>query len=368
METTDLIGQIYESVGDSEALTETLLHIGQLTESRATQLGVIDKTGSWAIATIVGLDQAVLDAYVKDYAADDPRMAWSMRNPGRLAACHQIIDRAMLDRSALMNDLLEKHEARFAMAALLPIDSRYSALICQMRARRDGQYSDNQINRLSRLLPHLRRALSLHVRLGRLESQLASLDALADRLAAPVLLVDRTGILRYANSSGQEAMRRADFLVLRNGRVQPRSVRQERRFTDVLATTLSNDPSTIGASASIRLVDNGGHAAVLVVQALRGQTNLLGMPQADAVMFLIRGDEPSVNATRLQMAFGLTPAETRLAEYLVTGRSLTETGEHLRLSRETLKTQLRSLFDKTETHRQGELVALLLSSTSVSIA
>ena len=50
------------------------------------------------------------------------------------------------------------------------------------------------------------------------------------------------------------------------------------------------------------------------------------------------------------------------------GKSLTGIGEYLRLSRETLKTQLRSLFEKTGAHRQGELVALLVSATSISIA
>ena len=183
-----------------------------------------------------------------------------------------------------------------------------------------------------------------------------------------MLLVDKTGPLRYVNSSGQEALRQSDFLVLRDGSVRPRSLRQEGQLRDALATTLSNDPSTMGASTSIRLVDNEGHAAVLVLQALRGQANLPGMPQADAALFLIRGDDkPPVNATRLQMVFGLTPAETRLAEHLVGGKSLAEIGEQLKLSRETLKSQLRSLFAKTDTRRQGELVALLLSAISVPI-
>jgi len=257
------------------------------------------------------------------------------------------------------------------MAALIPVDQGYSALCCLMRARRDGQYSHDQINRLSRLIPHLRRAISLHIRLGRLESQLTSLDALVDRLAAPVLLVDKTGLLRHANTAGQEALRGAEYLALRNGHVRPRSMRQEQRFADTLAAALSDDQATVAEapSASMRLLDGEGHAAILVVQALRGQANFSAMPQADAVLFLIRSDEKAlINTPRLQMVFGLTPAETRLAEYLVSGESLMGISERLHLSRETLKTQLGSLFDKTGTNRQSKLVALLLSSTSVSIA
>jgi len=56
----------------------------------------------------------------------------------------------------------------------------------------------------------------------------------------------------------------------------------------------------------------------------------------------------------------LTNAETRLAVGLLTGKSLDSLGREWQLSRETLKTQLRSLFRKTGTHRQSELIVRLI--------
>jgi DNA-binding CsgD family transcriptional regulator len=57
--------------------------------------------------------------------------------------------------------------------------------------------------------------------------------------------------------------------------------------------------------------------------------------------------------------FGLTPAEARLAGLLVEGQSVNEIAEGLKLSRETVRNQLKIVFAKTGAHRQGELVALL---------
>ncbi len=54
----------------------------------------------------------------------------------------------------------------------------------------------------------------------------------------------------------------------------------------------------------------------------------------------------------------------RLAERLVRGASLSKTSRSLHFSRETVKSQLDSLFDKTGTHHQSELVALLHASVS----
>jgi DNA-binding CsgD family transcriptional regulator len=196
------------------------------------------------------------------------------------------------------------------------------------------------------------------------------LDALFDRLSAPALLVDRTGVLRRTNFAGTEALRRAQYLVLRNGRVRPRNVKQERQFLDMLSTVLPDDPTTTASQQSftMRLLGVEGQVVVLLTQRLRAQMNLGRMPQADAVLFLIRPNEKAqITTIRLQIVFGLTPAETRLAEYLICGMGLAGISEQLHLSRETLKTQLRFLFRKTGTNRQGELIARLLSSIEVSV-
>lgn len=377
METIDLVGQIYESIGDSTvaelplALVETMKGMAQISRSRGCQFGLIDRGGKCVGASIVGYGPADLESYLTDFAPEDPRLPYVIQHPVQWIPCQQAAgDPEAFERSALVNECLDKFGARFVLGLSFPVGPQHTATLGVMRGRRDGQYGTQEVRRLTPLLPHISRAMSLYARIGRLESTLASLDALVDRLFTPILLVDRTGLLRYGNPSGQEALRRAQYLVLRGGRVHPRSARQAQQFTDMLATALSNEQSTVAAepSSSMRLLDAEGHAAVLVVQGLRGQANLIGMPHADAVLFLIRSDEKlPVNAARLQIVFGLTPAETRLAEHLLSGKNLSEIGEELKVGRETLKSQLRSLFTKTDTRRQGELIAILLSAISVSM-
>ena len=58
-------------------------------------------------------------------------------------------------------------------------------------------------------------------------------------------------------------------------------------------------------------------------------------------------------------AFGLSPAETRLALLIGSGTSPAEAADELGISRETVRSQLKGVFAKTGTHRQAELVALL---------
>jgi DNA-binding CsgD family transcriptional regulator len=61
----------------------------------------------------------------------------------------------------------------------------------------------------------------------------------------------------------------------------------------------------------------------------------------------------------LKRAFGLTPAEARLASRLASGDTLEALCEQLAIAKETGRNQLKSVFAKTRTSRQAELVLLM---------
>ena len=66
-----------------------------------------------------------------------------------------------------------------------------------------------------------------------------------------------------------------------------------------------------------------------------------------------------VNSNYLRMAFGLTPAETRLASELVDGAGLGEACTAIGVGKETGRTHLSAIFSKTGTSSQAQLAALL---------
>lgn len=75
------------------------------------------------------------------------------------------------------------------------------------------------------------------------------------------------------------------------------------------------------------------------------------------------GPRPGPPAAILAKAFRLTPSEARLASIIARGVAPETAARELKVSRETVRNQLKSVFAKTGTHRQGELVALLLQVT-----
>jgi DNA-binding CsgD family transcriptional regulator len=82
------------------------------------------------------------------------------------------------------------------------------------------------------------------------------------------------------------------------------------------------------------------------------------------VLIMMLDGTLSVSATSsdLQQLYGFTPGETRLANLLMSGKSLADSCDELGVRLSTGCSHLRKIFKKTKTHRQGELVALLLRS------
>ena len=276
--------------------------------------------------------------------------------------------RRIHDRTRDADALLEAAETLLAtMEEILQITS---ARVVPRLPARDGHYRAQRLPPSAPSAPFLdplQRGMAITMRLGRLQSEVASIQALVDALSTPIFLVDRSCALRYSNSAGDDALRRGQYLVLRNGGLAPRCAEEERDLRGALDSALSGSAGE--PALSLLLHDGQGSSALLRVHSLQGQATpsaaASGAPSADAALFLNRlADDRRATASRLQAVFALTPAETRLVEHLLKGESLAAMGAHLMLSRETLKTQLRSLFSKTGTHRQAELIARLLSSVS----
>jgi DNA-binding CsgD family transcriptional regulator len=66
----------------------------------------------------------------------------------------------------------------------------------------------------------------------------------------------------------------------------------------------------------------------------------------------------------LESRFNLTPAQARLVVHLVAGASLRSCAKALGVEYETVRSSLKSVFAKTGTHRQAELVLTVFHAMS----
>ncbi len=103
------------------------------------------------------------------------------------------------------------------------------------------------------------------------------------------------------------------------------------------------------------------HDLLLTVCSLPEQSDA-NPPEHLAVLFVSDpARRPEVSNVILSDLFGLTPTEAEVARALAGGQRTDEIARNLAISATTVAFHLRNLFDKTGTHRQADLIALILT-------
>ena len=77
-------------------------------------------------------------------------------------------------------------------------------------------------------------------------------------------------------------------------------------------------------------------------------------------------ETPDWHEGKLRQIYGLTPAEERLARLIVQGLRLHEAEAALGIRHSTARTHMKRIYAKTGTHRQVELVRLLITGHPVA--
>lgn len=114
---------------------------------------------------------------------------------------------------------------------------------------------------------------------------------------------------------------------------------------------------------------SGGRDFHLTICALPG-FSLASETEAQTVAFITDPqNRPAVSAAVLADLFDLTPTEAEVARLLAHGVRTDEIASELSIAPTTVAFHLRNLFDKTGTHRQADLIVLLLTGlTSIDPA
>lgn len=174
--------------------------------------------------------------------------------------------------------------------------------------------------------------------------------------------------MQFANAAARTLANEPDNIQLSSqGITLPHRSDQQRLrelITCAIATSLGVGLSSGGVMAVSRGM--GRRPLSITVAQLNGSNGLFEIGKPCAIVLIADPEkQQTLPEDHLRLLYGLTKAEARLAVLLATGISLEQAAEQLAISRNTVRTELAHIFDKTNTRRQAELVRLLLNSAPV---
>ncbi|MBM0204440.1 helix-turn-helix transcriptional regulator [Micromonospora sp. STR1s_5] len=244
----------------------------------------------------------------------------------------------------------------FAGTFLVP-DGQASIMLSVERRRERGVFTRDEVSQLADLVPHFQRAGQLAIRMSEARAG-GMLDGLETFRCAGAL-IDGLGRVIEINRSAERYL--GSSLLVLNRRISAKSrgadVALQRLIGSVLRDGLneqriSTDPAVVPRARGNPLII---HAAPIV-----GSARDL-FRRARAILLIVDPDEHRDPAEPvLRQAFQLTAAEIRVSLALLRGQDIAEIATSAQVSEGTVRSQLKSIFAKTGTHRQADLVSLLL--------
>lgn len=359
----ELLGLIYEAALQPDTWPAALSAIRAAFD--ANYVSLIVRPGS-------GDDLGLIVSAAGDQRSIDPNnpplsmSPFTGLPPGRLVTVDDVLTEVDWRASAYYRDWCAPHDVYHVMA--VDVQTRDGGVYGFRLTRGEGdpRFSPADRARCQLLLPHLRRALDLHLSVNQ-DRQVHRLygQAMAHLMVGAIVL-DEHGQVLECNPMARAIVETNDGLVISNGQVEATYVSDNRRLQRLVREVLESagKPSRLRAAEAISISRPSGKVSWgLVVQPISPDRWTEGKHRPSVALFVRDADSKAMPPVRLaQELFQLTAAETMLAIQLANGLSLEEAAEALNIRRNTARAHLRSIFSKTGVRRQTELVRIFLNS------
>ncbi|MGE4451433.1 helix-turn-helix transcriptional regulator [Castellaniella sp.] len=304
--------------------------------------------------------------YWRDFSSRDPMLAGPA--PARRIYCDQtVMDRARFRRTALFNDWLRPQDRHSVLLIKIPDERGGTAAIFSLnRGGSQPFYGPDDLTACRQIEPLLVHAV-------RHQRRIAQLRALSETGRPSVngpghLILDTGRRVRHLDPAAEALLdRHPDVLVIRGGLLGAPDGATASQLAHGLLRACAGLSATGRTGTDLLLRDAAGHPRLALHIAPLPHAQIFGLEDAGLASLTLRSlradADPEV-IPHLQALFGLSPKEAALARTLMQGLSLREAALERHVGLTTVRSQLSSLFRKTCTTRQGQLIALLARATA----
>ncbi|MBD3894788.1 response regulator [Halomonas sp. ML-15] len=189
-----------------------------------------------------------------------------------------------------------------------------------------------------------------------------------DLVAPGMVLLDHDGKRLFANRQAQQLVCEQNGLRLDDS-LMALGKRDSRALKKILDASLAASQAGEDTTRCLRLPRPGERRDLLLLACSLPHPDM-AMVTAPSVVVMLADPEHRGKLSQQMLAslFGLTPGEARIAVALAEGWRTDEIAERLSIATTTVAFHLRNLFQKTDTHRQADLIALLLAGSMTRYA
>jgi DNA-binding CsgD family transcriptional regulator len=361
---SQILDAVYDTVTAFDRWSGALQQVGDA--FGCSYAGLIDRnlTTLQGRAVAVGVDEQGQREYFEVWSTRDVLRQWTPAyRAGVVETDQDILPRADLLRSDYYNGFMKPRDMHAVMRMTLSVEPGYRKIISMARPASLGDYETADVDICRRLMPHVQRAARV---MQLVEKSNVALNAFSDVLEQSqtgVVMLDRTGKLLFANRAARAMAESNDAFVLRRDRMEALNRQDDIALQRLVAGAIGHAAQPNAARGGVlRLARASGNSDYAIAAGpLGGETFSAEFGPA---AFILITDPNTISAgsrPMIRALFGLSRAEARVAERLIQGDSPEQAAIALGVKTTTTRWHLASLYRKTGTNRQAQLVRLLMS-------
>jgi DNA-binding CsgD family transcriptional regulator/PAS domain-containing protein len=367
---SSLIGDIYDAALDPSLWTSVLAGCAQFVRGPAAALFCRDTARkSCSAVYYAGLDarykRLIVDKCIK---ADPLMMGQVFAKIGEPVAITDIFRNDELQQARAYREWGQPQGLVDVLSVALDKSATSAALLMVFRHERDGRVDDEMRRRMRLIIPHVRRAVLIGLVIQLQTATAATFADILDGISAGMFLVDASGRIIHANTSGHALLGQGSVLRAADGKLAANDAGAEQALHEVFRAAGSRDVLVgVKGIGGVPLTARDGERYIAHVLPLTsGARRKAGTSYAAiAALFVHKAalEAPSPPEV-IAKTYKLTPSELRVLLGIVQLGSVPETAATLGLGKATVRTHLLRLYAKTGTGHQAELVKLVAGFTN----
>ena len=362
-----LLSVLYDGVQAEQGFNPFLQRLQQLFGCRTATLSVRDShTGQVVGGWYQDMPADIVAWYIAEMAWRDPLYLRAVdQNEVGFCSAHISNDVSMDD--PVITEWCAQAGLVDGACAIVHRDQDTFTALTLGRAEEYGRFSMAELAVYNQLIAHVRRALGLRKLVQQQQSATALLVDALQTLASPIVMLDGTMNILFSNRAAEQWLQGNPWIQRQQSVLRFLSHRRQSAFIEAIHTLTCQTDSdgqkqdlaqvvmTLEAPTGI----NTGGATLLFAPVYRHRPE-----DGPAVMLTIYPWDANglITRERIQQFFDVSDAEARVCEGLCQGCSLEEISAQLCREMSTIRTHVKSLYRKTSTNRQAELVAHVLTS------
>lgn len=315
------------------------------------------------LTTSSGVAPGTFTAYLEHYYKCD---LWAQRvnlfREGDVLSAEQLVTPEEIAVSPFYNEFLCQYAGPYALIGVPLRNGNVDANVTLIRSKKRGPFDTREQRYLHSLMPHFRRAIQIRLTLGNAGTIGSAIDLISENTKVGVVVIGSNKNFIYSNALAEKIFHANDGLFkLRNGIAAKHRVENKALEKLVEQTLGTSSEPNLATGGTIRISRSSGHRPYsLLIYPLKAGDSGLHFSLPSALLIIRDPDiETRTSAQILRQLFQLTAAEAKLAAKFYETTSIQVSAEYLKITPGTARQYLKSIFSKTDTHSQTELVKLL---------